>query len=49
LSEDGRRDGDAEYPRGFATRWSRSRKDDVNEYALFEKNFAATRTAAKSG
>jgi hypothetical protein len=41
-SEDGRRDGDAEFPRGFATRWSRERKGDVNEYALFQKNYQQT-------
>jgi len=36
-SEDGRRDGDANFPRGFATAWSRGRRDDVNEYKLFTK------------
>jgi hypothetical protein len=34
-SQDGRRDGDAEFPRGFATRWRRKRRDDVNEYEAF--------------
>jgi ectoine hydroxylase-related dioxygenase (phytanoyl-CoA dioxygenase family) len=34
-SQDGRRDGDAEFPRGFATRWRRKRRDDVNEYETF--------------
>lgn len=34
-SQDGRRDGDARYPRGFATSWTRSRRDEVNEYATF--------------
>lgn len=34
-SEDGRRDGDARYPRGFATTWTRARRDEVNEYATF--------------
>jgi ectoine hydroxylase-related dioxygenase (phytanoyl-CoA dioxygenase family) len=36
-SEDGRRDGDANFPRGFATTWSRRRRDDLNEYKLFTK------------
>ncbi len=34
-SEDGRRDDDRDYPRGFATRWSKTRKAEVNEYAEF--------------
>ena len=34
-SEDGRRDDDRDYPRGFATTWSKTRKADVNEYAEF--------------
>lgn len=34
-SEDGRRDDDSRYPRGFATRWTRARKDDINQYAEF--------------
>jgi ectoine hydroxylase-related dioxygenase (phytanoyl-CoA dioxygenase family) len=42
-SEDGRRDDDSQYPRGFATRWSRARKDDINEYALFTRQFEASR------
>lgn len=37
-SEDGRRDGDAEFPRGFATRWTRARRGDVNEYETFKKS-----------
>lgn len=36
-SEDGARDGDAEFPRGFATRWSSERKETVNDDALFKK------------
>lgn len=36
-SEDGRRDGDANFPRGFATTWSKARKSDVNEYKLFTR------------
>lgn len=34
-SEDGRRDDDSRYPRGFATRWQKARKDEVNPYAEF--------------
>lgn len=34
-SEDGRRESTEDYPRGFATTWSRERKDTVNEYAEF--------------
>jgi len=41
-SEDGRRDDDSEYPRGFATRWSRRRLEDVNEYETFEKSLKAS-------
>lgn len=36
-SRNGRRDGDERFPRGFATTWSSERRDDLNEYALFEK------------
>lgn len=36
-SADGRRDGGENYPRGFATTWQRGRRDDINEYKLFEK------------
>jgi ectoine hydroxylase-related dioxygenase (phytanoyl-CoA dioxygenase family) len=39
-SEDGRRDDDREYPRGFATIWSRQRKAEVNEYEEFAKLLA---------
>lgn len=42
-SEDGRRDDDSEYPRGFATRWSRARRGDVNEYETFKKSLQAGR------
>lgn len=34
-SESGEEDGDAQFPRGFATSWSSDRKDDVNEDELF--------------
>jgi ectoine hydroxylase-related dioxygenase (phytanoyl-CoA dioxygenase family) len=34
-SEDGRREDDHDYPRGFATTWSKARKAEVNEYAEF--------------
>lgn len=38
-SEDGRRDGDGRYPRGFATSWSEAaaRAAEVNPYALYTK------------
>ena len=36
-SVDGRRDGDAHFPRGFATRWTRARRSDVIEYDVFTK------------
>lgn len=39
-SEDGRRDGDDAFPRGFATTWSRSRRTDINEYEEFKKQLA---------
>lgn len=35
-SEDGRYDGDAEYPRGFATSWSQQEMKGVNEYKTFK-------------
>lgn len=34
-SQDGRSDGDADYPRGFATRWRKQEMGGVNEYAKF--------------
>lgn len=40
-SEDGRRDDDSRYPRGFATTWSAHRRDDVNEFETFKKLQAA--------
>jgi len=36
-SADGRRDDGAEFPRGFATRWRRTRRDDINEYETFKR------------
>lgn len=36
-SEDGTRDGDANYPNGFATKWQAQRRDTVNEDALFSE------------
>jgi len=36
-SEDGYRDGDADYPRGFATTWSQERRSDINEYDEFKR------------
>ncbi len=44
-SEDGRRDGDSDYPRGFAAQWKRERKSDINEYALFAQNLADSQRA----
>ncbi len=40
-SDDGKRDDDSEYPRGFATRWTRARRQDVNEYETFQKSLKA--------
>lgn len=40
-SADGRHDGDSDYPRGFATAWSRERKVSVNEYDIFEEQLRA--------
>ncbi len=34
-STDGRRDDDSQFPQGFATRWSRQRKHEINEYKTF--------------
>jgi hypothetical protein len=45
-SEDGRRDGDEAFPRGFATRWTRKRKQDVNEYDIFSKSLQAAQKEA---
>ncbi|MEM7568363.1 MAG: phytanoyl-CoA dioxygenase family protein, partial [Pseudomonadota bacterium] len=36
-SESGERSGDAEFPKGFATRWGKQRKDTVNDDALFQQ------------
>ena len=36
-SEDGRKDDDSEYPRGFATRWPKREMGGVNEYDTFKK------------
>jgi hypothetical protein len=36
-SEDGRRDDDSEYPRGFATRWPKREMGTVNEYDTFKR------------
>jgi ectoine hydroxylase-related dioxygenase (phytanoyl-CoA dioxygenase family) len=40
-SDDGRRDGDARYPRGFATSWTKHRRSDINEYDAFKSELAA--------
>ena len=44
-SEDGRRDGDADYPRGFATRWPKQSMGGVNEY----KTFTTLKAKAEAG
>ncbi len=36
-SADGHREDDSEFPRGFATRWQRKRRDDINEYETFKR------------
>jgi hypothetical protein len=36
-SQDGARDDDSHYPRGFATRWKAQRRDDVNDYEGFKR------------
>ncbi|WP_446831766.1 phytanoyl-CoA dioxygenase family protein [Candidatus Foliamicus sp.] len=36
-SQDGYRDGDADFPTGFATSWSRERRTDINEYEEFQR------------
>lgn len=36
-SEDGYRDSDESFPRGFATTWSQSRRDNVNDDELFKQ------------
>jgi hypothetical protein len=42
-SAEGHRDDDSEFPRGFATRWTRARRADVNEYDAFNKGFEKSR------
>ena len=34
-SEDGRVEGDAHYPRGFATSWPKTEMQGINEYKAF--------------
>ncbi|MFZ9904000.1 MAG: phytanoyl-CoA dioxygenase family protein [Steroidobacteraceae bacterium] len=48
-SEDGRRDSTENYPRGFATRWARTRKSDINEYDVFAKSLAEAKGTQRSG
>jgi hypothetical protein len=45
-SSDGRCDDDSDFPRGFATRWTRKRDDGVGEYALFQKLLEAEKAAS---
>lgn len=40
-SEDGAKDDDSRYPRGFATRWRAQRRDDVNDYEGFKRASSA--------
>jgi ectoine hydroxylase-related dioxygenase (phytanoyl-CoA dioxygenase family) len=42
-SQDGRRDDDSEFPRGFATTWSRQRRAAVNEGEEFRRRLQAER------
>lgn len=44
-SEDGFRDNDSQYPRGFATTWSRQRRTEVNEGEEFRQALRAERGA----
>ena len=39
-SEDGRKDDDSQYPRGFAATWTAGRRTDLNEDALFHQLLA---------
>jgi hypothetical protein len=48
-SEDGHRGSTENYPRGFATRWARARKSDINEYDVFAKSLAEAKVAQRSG
>ncbi|MEM1090860.1 MAG: phytanoyl-CoA dioxygenase family protein [Pseudomonadota bacterium] len=48
-SEDGQRDGDAHFPRGFATSWSKTRRDDVNEFEEFKRLQAKHKSEAVAG
>lgn len=48
-SETGERDGDANYPRGFATTWSKQRRGDVNEYEEFKRQQAIQGAKEASG
>jgi ectoine hydroxylase-related dioxygenase (phytanoyl-CoA dioxygenase family) len=36
-SEDGRSEGDSQYPRGFATTWPKTEMGGINEYETFKK------------
>jgi len=36
-SEDGRAEGDADYPKGFATRWPKMAMQGINEYKTFKE------------
>jgi len=44
-SQDGYRDGDAGFPTGFATTWSRGRRADINEYETFKRQMRAQKAA----
>jgi hypothetical protein len=47
-SDDGRRDGDADYPRGFSTTWPQREMQGVNEYAKFKELEGKEKTGALS-
>ena len=40
-SQEGYRDGDADFPTGFATTWNRERRTDINEYEAFKRHMEA--------
>ncbi len=46
-SEDGQRDDDSEFPRGFATTWNRARRSGINEYEEFSRRLAADKASGE--
>lgn len=47
-SSDGQYEGDAQYPRGFATSWEAERRDDVNEFDIFKQQLEAEKASSAS-